>query len=253
MSWIKRSAQAVTVYYGRFPVASARILLVPVAGHGIRGGQAFGYRGAAIRLLVGKETSEADLVRDWKAVHEMVHLALPEVGQAHLWLAEGLAVYVESIARVEAGDLTEAKIWGDFVRDMPQGLPQAGDRGLDHTPTWGRTYWGGAVFCLLADVEIRKRTGNRVGLQQALRGILAAGGNNQQDWRMDRVLAVADKAVGVPVLTDLYAKMGDEPYAPHLDALWRDLGISVRDGRVTFDDTAVMAPIRRAITARPAL
>ena len=28
----------------------------------------------------------------------MVHLALPEVGQSHLWLAEGLAVYVELIS-----------------------------------------------------------------------------------------------------------------------------------------------------------
>ncbi len=250
-AWIAKSAKAVALYYGTFPVASARILLVPVPGRGIRGGQAFGYRGGAIRLLVGSESTQSDLDRDWKAVHEMVHLALPEVGQSHLWLAEGLAVYVESIARVEAGDLSAEKIWGDFVRDMPQGLPQAGDRGLDRTPTWGRTYWGGAIFCLLADVEIRKRTGNRVGLQQGLRAILAAGGNHEQDWRIERVLRVADEAVGVPVLADLYAKMRTEPYAPDLDALWRDLGITVHDGVVTFDDTAAMAPIRRAITAAP--
>jgi hypothetical protein len=74
---------------------------------------------------------------------------------------------------------------------MPQGLPQAGDRGLDHTPTWGRTYWGGAIFYLLADVKIRKRTRNRVGLQQALQGILAAGGNHEQDWPIQRILSVA--------------------------------------------------------------
>lgn len=134
---------------------------------------------------------------------------------------------------------------------MPQGLPQAGDRGLDHTPTWGRTYWGGAVFYLLADVEIRKRTGNRVALQQALQGVLAAGGNHEQDWPNQRILSVADKAPGVTVLSDLYEKMRVKPYAPDLDALWRDLGISVRDGRVTFDNDALLAPIRRAVTAAP--
>ncbi len=250
-AWIEKSAKAVALYYGRFPVASARILIVPVPGHGIRGGQAFGYRGAAIRLQVGRDSDQSDLTRDWKAVHEMVHLALPDEGQRHLWLSEGLAVYVESVARVQAGDLTAEKIWGDFVRDMPQGLPQAGDRGLDNTPTWGRTYWGGAIFCLLADVEIRKRTGNRVGLQQALRGILSAGGNHERDWRIERVLDVADEAVGVPVLSELYAKMRAEPYAPDLATLWRDLGVVVRNGRVTFDDDAAMAPIRRAITAAP--
>ena len=58
---------------------------------------------------------------------------------------------------------------------MPKGLPAAGDRGLDYTPTWGRTYWGGALFCLLADIDIRKRTSNRFGLQDALRAIVAAG------------------------------------------------------------------------------
>jgi hypothetical protein len=42
--------------------------------------------------------------------------------------------------------------------------------------------------------------------------------------------------------------MRAKPYAPDLDALWRDLGIS-REGRVTFDNDAVLAPIRRAITA----
>ena len=41
------SARAVTTYYGRFPVASLR-LLVPVDGGRIRGGTTWGYRGAAI-------------------------------------------------------------------------------------------------------------------------------------------------------------------------------------------------------------
>jgi hypothetical protein len=136
---------------------------------------------------------------------------------------------------------------------MKQGLPKPGDRGLDRTPTWGRTYWGGAIFCLLADVEMRKATGNKVGLQQALRGILDAGGDHEKDWDdwpIERILKVGDKATGTNVLSELYAKMRDTPYAPDLDALWRDLGVSLRDGQVTFDDSAPLAAIRRAITAR---
>jgi hypothetical protein len=38
--------------------------------------------------------------------------------------------------------VTAEQVWGDMLRDMPQGLPHAGDRGLDHTHTWGRTYGG---------------------------------------------------------------------------------------------------------------
>ena len=121
-------------------------------------------------------------------------------------------------------------------------------RGL--TPTWGRTYWGGAIFYLLADVEIRKQTNNRVGLQQALRGIVAAGGNMEEVWPIERILSVGDQATGVTVLSDLYAKMRAAPYAPDLDALWRDLGVALRDRQVSFNDDAPLAPIRRAITAR---
>jgi len=249
--WLERSAKAVSVYFGKFPVSSARILIVPVRGSGVQSGTTFGYRGAAIRLVIGRDVTEAELRNDWKAVHEMTHLALPDVHEPHLWLAEGIAVYVEPIARVQAGDLTAAKIWGDMVRDMNQGMPQPGDHGLDRTPTWGRTYWGGAMFCLLADIDIRKQTGNRSGLQQALRGILAADGNHEEEWPVARIFAVADKATGTTVLADLYAKMRDKPIAPDLNALWRELGISVSGGKVTFDDSAPLAPIRRAITAVP--
>lgn len=250
--WLQTAAKAIAVYYGRFPAASVKVLIVPVAGRGVRGGQAFGYRGSAVRLMVGRESTAADLERDWKAVHEMVHVATPALAQQHLWLTEGLAVYVESIARVQSGDLTDTKIWTDFVRDMPQGLPQSGDRGLDHTATWGRTYWGGAVFCLLADIEMRKRTGNKSGLQDALRRIVAEGGSNERRWPIERLLKVGDAASGQTVLTELYAKYRASADRPDLGALWRDLGvIGGADAQVVFDNTAILSPIRQAITAAP--
>ena len=249
--WLRKSAEAVTTYYGRFPVPSARILIVPAPGRGVQGGQAFGYRGPAIRLIVGTDSTEADLTADWKAVHEMVHLALPDVPGANLWLAEGLAVYVESIARVQAGDLKPEKIWADFVRDMPKGLPRPRDGGLDETHTWGSTYWGGAVFYLLADVELRKRSNNTVGLQQAMQGVVAAGGTHDQDWTAEKILTVADNATKYPVMSELYQKMRALPVDPGLPDLWRQLGIEATSTGVKFDDAAPLASIRRAITAPP--
>ena len=251
MSWIERSAKSVAVYYGRFPVDSARILLVPVPGNDLGNAQTWGYYGAAIRFMVGREATEANLSRDWSAVHEMVHLATPDLDKSHLWLEEGIAVYVEPIARLQAGELTAEKVWGDLVRDMPQGQPKTGDLGLDHTHTWGRTYWGGAIFCLLADIEIRKRTENRAGLQQALRAILAEGGTQENEWPIERLIRVGDKATGTSVLAELYEKTRAAPYTADLDSLWRELGISVDNGRLTFDDRAPLASVRRAIGAVP--
>ena len=251
LDWIRTSAEAVVTYYGRFPVTELKLLIVPVDGVRVRGGTTWAYRGAAIRILLGRDAGEKDLQRDWVMVHEMVHLALPDLAERHAWLSEGLAVYVEPIARAQAGNLSAAEIWQAMMRDMPKGLPEAGDRGLDHTDTWGRRYWGGAMFCLLADIEIRKATGDRFGLQGAMRGVIAAGGNHEQDWPIARVLATADRTVGADVLMRLHGEMASKPTTPDLAALWRDLGLRTRGETLEFDDTAPLAAIRKAITARP--
>jgi hypothetical protein len=251
LEWVEASAKAVSTYYGRFPVNSLRLLLVPVDGSRARGGTTWGYRGAAIRIPLGRDAGTDDLKHDWVLVHEMVHLALPDVDDRYAWLSEGLAVYVEPVARVQAGDLDAKEIWFAMMRDMPKGLPLAGDEGLDNTATWGRKYWGGAMFALYADIEIRKATNNRMGLQDAMRGVIAAGGNHEADWPIERILATADRAVGVDVMTKLHDAWGAKPVTPDLGALWRDLGLRLRDGGIDFDDMAPLAAIRAAITKTP--
>jgi len=249
IQWVKSAAESVTAYYGRFPVPQLLIRIAPFEGRGVRNGMTFGDRGGRITIHVGSETSAPELASDWMLTHEMVHLAFPSVDEKHHWIEEGIATYVEPIARIQAGHLKAEQMWFDLIRDMPQGLPQAGDRGLDHTHTWGRTYWGGALFCLLADVEIRRQTNNAKGLENALRGILDAGGDIRKDWNLEDVLRTGDRAVGMDILQPLYTKMKDKPVSVDLDGLWVQLGVQSDGARVHFDDSAKLAAIRRAITA----
>jgi hypothetical protein len=155
---------------------------------------------------------------------------------------------VEPIARIRAGHFTALQMWADLVRDMPHGLPQAGDRGLDHTHTWGSTYWGGALFCFLADVEIRRQTHNRKGLEDALRGILNAGGDIREDWDLEKAFKVGDKATGTKALTTLYGKTKDQPMQVDLPALWKQLGVESDGASVHLIANASLADVRRAIT-----
>jgi hypothetical protein len=251
--WVADAARAVETYYGRFPVRRVRVDVEPSEGQGAQTGAAFGFGSPLIRMHVGRASDAAELSRDWMLTHEMVHLAFPRVAVEHHWIEEGLATYVEPIARAQAGQLSSEEVWRDLMAGLPQGLPRPGDGGLDFTPTWGRIYWGGALFCLLADVEIRKRTANRFGLQDALRGILQEGGNIQTIWPLARVLERGDAAIGVPVLTELYQQMRAAPTYVDLDGLWQDLGVYVIDGEVIFDEEAPLASVRRAITAPPTL
>ena len=246
--WVKSAAESVTIYYGRFPVPQVLIRITPFEGKGVRDGMAFGDRGGRITIRVGDDTSPLELASDWMLTHEMVHLAFPSVDEKHHWIEEGIATYVEPIARIRAGHLTAGQMWLDLVRDMPQGLPQVGDRGLDHTHTWARTYWGGALFCLLADVEIRRQTNNAKGLEHALRGILDAGGDIRKEWTLEAALRAGDRAVGVSVLQPLYTRMKDRPVNVDLDSFWMQLGIQSDGVSVRFDDSATLAAIRRAIT-----
>jgi hypothetical protein len=244
---IKLSAKAIVNYYRRYPVSEVRVDVSPHFGRGVSGGHASGWDGARIRISVGKESTAADFADDWVTTHEMVHLAFPSQEDEHHWIEEGQAVYIEPVARARIGELTPEKIWGDMVRDMPQGQPAPGDRGLDYTHTWGRTYWGGAIFCLLADVQIRERTHNQKGLEDALRAVLAEG-NIESEWPLERAIAIGDKATGVPVLHDLYEQMKATPVTVDLDGLWKKLGVTEQNGHIVFDDTAPLAAIRRAIT-----
>jgi hypothetical protein len=247
LEWIKRSLGIVSAYYGNFPMSSVRIQVVPEDGGGVRGGKTWGYRGGFIRVQVGRDVIAAQLLDDWVLVHEMTHLALPDVGDDQSWFSEGLAVYIEGVAREQAGNRTQQDVFAEQMRQMPRGMPQAGDQGLDHTHTWGRTYWGGAMFCFLADVEIHRRTGNRLGLQDAMRAVAKASGGLSADWPISRVFATGDAATGTKVLEDLYAQMKDSPVTPDLHDLWTKLGVVSDGGSVMLRDDAPLANIRRAI------
>jgi hypothetical protein len=248
MAWIQGSAEAVIAYFGRFPVARVRLLVIADDSDRIGGGTTFGHDGSFIRIHVGRGAGADAFARDWKMVHEMVHLALPRVvpQESANWMMEGSATYVEPIARALAGHLSEQAVWGDSLDGMPKGQPGPDDGGLDHHPGWGRSYWGGAAFWLLADVEIRERTGNRLGLIDALRGINRESGGNGVEWTERQVVESGDRATGTHILSELYDHMKDAPVTVDLDGLFARLGV----GPAGFDDRAPEAALRRAIIGK---
>lgn len=251
LQWVDKAARAVTAYYGHFPVPRVRVLIVPTDGssiHGTTWGDMHGWP-AFTRMRVGTHVSQTNLTADWTMTHELTHSAFPSMPDDQHWIEEGLATYVEPIARAQIGDLTVRQVWEGMVTGMPNGEPEAGDQGMDRTHTWGRTYWGGALFCLMADVTIRRETHNRKGLQDALRAIVAAGGTINNDWPLMRALEIGDRATGTSVLENLYNTWSNTPRTVDLAVLWRDLGVQPGSDGVTFNPKAPFASVREAITA----
>ena len=237
MKWVKNAAESVATYYGRFPVPHLTLRVVSFDGSGVRHGTTWGKDGGLIRIFAGSKTTPEYFAEDWMLTHEMVHLAFPSMmGDEHHWIEEGSAVYVEPIARIRAGHWTALEMWHDLVRDMPKGEPQPGDEGLDHTHTWGRTYWGGALFCFVADVEIRKQTKNKKGLEDALRGVLDEGGDIRVDWDLEKALKIGDQAVGIgrvgKIVCGVERQAGAGGFAGDVEGIGRGSWTGRRDGDV---------------------
>jgi hypothetical protein len=162
-------------------------------------------------------------------------------------MEEGAATYVEPIVRTRMGELTADAFWRQMIEKLPLGLPGRGDQGLDRTHTWGRTYWGGALFWFVADVELRKKGSS---LDAALKGIIAAGGTQEYKWEVEPTLAAGDAATKTHVLTELHDRLGEKPGDVDLPKLFKQLGVSLSHGEVHYDDKAPLAAVRKAMTAK---
>ena len=255
LTWISNSADTVAAFYGRFPNKTVALRVVARPGEGVQGGVTTNHSGAAISVRVGTAVTLEQLMSDWVLVHEMIHLATPDFDRRYEWLSEGLSTYVEGIARAQAGRLTPEAVWADFIHSMPQGMPKEGEGGLDQTHTWGRTYWGGALFCLLADVSIREHSKNRYSLRDSLVAILNATNgyappDGTREFTVQEAFRIGDEATHSSELMNLYAAMKDTPMRPDLAALWKRLGVRAEGDSVVFDDTAPLASVRKAMTSR---
>jgi hypothetical protein len=248
IEWTQTAARAVSTYLGAYPVPSVDVYVRADHDGANISGVEFG--GTRIVIGLGSDLTEPALSDSWVMTHEMFHLALPQLPRTAKWASEGLSDYLEPIARAGIGTLPPERVWGEFARDMPQGLPQPGDEGLDKTHTWARTYWGGTIFWLMADVQIRQQTHGAKSLLDALHAIIAEGGDGRADWPLQRVLDVGDKATGTHVLNQLHEEYGPRPAVPDLAALWKELGVIPHNGLATFDDRAPLADVRRAITEK---
>jgi hypothetical protein len=183
--------------------------------------------------------------------HEMLHVAFPNMGFRQRWMEEGLSTYLEPLLRARRGRHEPHKVWAEFVRAMPQGLPKEGDEGLDRTYTWGRRYWGGAMFWLHVDLEIRRRTEGAKSLDDVLRAILNTGGSVAVRWDVPRLSLVAETATGTTALREIYDEWSGRAVSPDLPALWTSLGVlSEKPDRIAFSDAAPLASIRKELTLR---
>ena len=247
VDWVRQSAAAVGNYFDGYSDQRSLVVLLPTQGSGVPFGRVVPGGGISMVVLVGQSASARNLYNEWVLVHEMIHTAMPFI-YGGTWLMEGSATYLEPVIRHRAGWKSEADVWREWIENMERGLPALTEIGLRNG---GSPYWGGALFLLLADIEIRRATDLRLGIEDCFRSVLQGGANAVERWSVEEMFAACDQLTGKPVMAGLARRHVEGVTPLSLPSLWRELGVELRDGIVLYDDRAPLAAIRDLIVKGP--
>jgi hypothetical protein len=250
-SWIEESANVTVPLFGRFPVDRTTLFVVPAKGENeVVFGKVLSLAGASVVVVVGDRMPPSARHKDWVLVHELFHLGFPTFRGEGRWLGEGLATYYEPILRARAGWTTDVEVFRQFARNMPRGQgPRGSNAGLSARDDLDTIYWGGALFCLAADVRIREETRGRKSLDDVLRAALERGGDATHVWTVRDVVSLGDATTGTKVLSQMYERHAARGERIDLDSLMTSLGVEA-DGR-DVSDARPLSWIRRGIIEGP--
>jgi len=253
VGWIERAARELLTYRARLPYARVVVTLAPTGGGGEASpfGSFLWSRPPSVAVLVRSGATPRDLEEDWVAVHELSHMMHPFFRPRRPWLSEGIATYYQNVARIRSGRLTPREGWGNLLAGVRRGqgwdeslaeLSEAMHRRRAYMPV----YWGGAVFALELDLELRRTTGGARSLDDALARLADAG----PTARLEDLSRVVDGLAGEPLFDRLLARHLEGPALEEADGILGALGVGEGpDGAVRLGDAAPRADLRRAIAA----
>jgi hypothetical protein len=245
LDWIRKIALAHVEYWQGFTTGRVLLVVVPTAGRpGVVFGRVVPGGGVSVMLQVGARATVPALWDDWILPHEFVHTGMPMITGRASWFMEGAATYVEPVIRARAGFKREVEVWREWIEQMPRGLGA-----LQGGLSGGSPYWGGGLFMLLTDIEIRRATSGAKGLEHCLRGALRAGGDMApaERWPLAIFAQRCDAALGTPVMATMIERHVGKSVQIDLPALWRDLGMRLTADGIVTDDGAPLAWIRKLL------
>ena len=262
--WVAATAGHVALAYGRFPNPAVSVYLVPVTGSP-RGGDSsavpFGRvvrdGGESIELLVNPGRPIEEFYAEWTPTHEFAHLMLPYLDGNGRWISEGFATYYQNVLLARAGQYSETRAWQKLVSGFERGRRSApwlspnAAAGGDERNTRMKVYWSGAALALLADVELRRRSGGAESLDTVLGALADCCLPSAKTWTGLELFRTLDGLLDAPVFVPLYRRHADSAGFPDVDDVLEALGVTA-GGDVDLAENAPLASIRRQLMRPPA-
>ncbi len=260
VEWLRAASTSISLAYGRFPNPAASVVVRPTSRSGwssrspVPFGRVIRTDGEKIELFINADRPIEDFYGDWTATHEFSHLMLPYLGQRHRWISEGFASYYQNVLMSRAGNYTPDEAWRKLVAGLDRGRRSRPELSLNEAADAGvriarmKLYWSGAAIALMADVELRERSGGAESLDVALDRLQRCCLPSRRTWTGPELFSKLDEMIESPVFMPLYKQYADHAGFPDYEPLLERLGIAA-GGKALYDD-AELAAIRNAISAR---
>ena len=234
--WIRDTASHLTLAYGRFPVPNPRVVVMhrgssPWGGDSpVPFGRVTRSGGETVELYVDTKRPLADLEYDWTATHEFSHLLLPRISWRQKWISEGFASYYQNVLMARAARYTKKEALEKLEAGLKRGRASRPELSLNKAALEGvrearmKIYWGGAAIALLADVELRERSGNTESLDLVLDRFQRCCLPSQRRWSGTDLFTRFDSLIDGAVFMPLYREYANTAGFPDFEtALHRDI------------------------------
>jgi hypothetical protein len=241
-TWVEDAARAVVGLYGRFPVDRAQVLVIPQGrgGRPVTSGQVLRGGAGAVQLFINQRRPLKDFLADWIPTHEFTHLTLPLLRRGGAWLSEGIATYYQNVLRARDGRLSAQQAWQALYKGfIKRGKKASRDTTLLDASAniyrdraYTHVYWSGAAIALLADMQLRKQSGNKQSLDSALEKFDRCCQPWNRAWSAHEVLERLDNLAGTELFTALYRQHVTSTAFPDLTATYAELGLKTHGDEI---------------------
>jgi len=228
--WVQQSATQIVLAYGRFPVPAPRVVVIPseTSPWGDDSPVPFGRvtrsGGETVELYVNVERPLAELSSDWTATHEFSHLLLPRISWRQKWISEGFASYYQNVLMARAGNYTTDQAIEKLTQGFGRGRGSRPELSMNDAAREGvrgaryKIYWSGAAIALLADVQLRERTGSTESLDTVLDRFQTCCLPSRRRWSGTELFTKFDSLIDEPVFMPLYRQYADTAGFPDFES-----------------------------------
>ena len=263
--WLETTSEALAAVYGRWPRDEWKVVVKAMSRAStdpVPWGQVTRGDPNVVSFYIDESASSTRLIGNWTAYHEFSHLLIPYRGWGDMWFSEGLASYYQNLLQVRSGVLNERELWQKLYEGFERGrtnkrpdlsLAELSPK-MRESRSFMRVYWSGALYFLMADMQLRQRTQSGQSLDTALALLNHCCADSKLSAR--DIASRLDQLTGQTLFLPLFDDVASSRAIPDYQALFVELGITIENKTVQLSKTVPPNSIREGIsrqTPRPAL